>query len=173
MNRGYGFIHEKLEIKILILFILRRIMEPISFDELIKLAMCDGGINYFDFVECVADLTETEHLENKDDKYSITEKGARNGETTENSLPYSVRMHAENATFAYRSRQDRNAMINTSHTIDQDGNYTVVLSMTDGISEVVSIELFVVSEQQAMSLEKGFRKNAENIYNRLVKMILE
>ena len=56
MKRQFGFIHEKLEIKILILFILRHMSEPISFDVLTELTMCDDGIGYFDYMECVAEL---------------------------------------------------------------------------------------------------------------------
>ena len=173
MRSDYGFIHEKLDIKILILFILRRVLEPISFEELVKLTMCDGGVNYFDVAECVEDLVNTGHLINSDEKYIITDKGARNGEITENSLPLSVRMLVENITFSHRSNQRRNAMINSSIATDADGRYKVALSLSDGISEVVSLELFAVSEQQAMSLVNGFRKRAEIIYNRLIEMILE
>ena len=173
MEAYYGFIREKLEIKILILFILRRLPEPISLEELTELTMCDGGISYFDFMECVAELVKTEHLQLEDDKYHLTEKGARNGETTENSLPITVRTHVENTTFAKRSKHNRNAMIKTHHAIDPRGNCTVSLSLTDGIGEVVSIELFAVSDKQALALERGFRKNAESIYNALIEMILE
>ena len=173
MEAYYGFIREKLEIKILILFILRRLPEPTSLEELTELTMCDGGISYFDFIECIAELVQTGHLQFKDDKYHLTEKGERNGEITENSLPITVRTHAENTTFAKRSQYNRNAMIKTHHTTDQHGNCTVTLSLTDGIGEVVSIELFAVSDKQALALEKGFRKNAESIYNALIEMILE
>ena len=173
MEKNYGFIHEKLEIKILILFILNRLPEPVLLDELTGLAMCDGGISYFDFTECVAELVKTEHLQLKDNKYSITEKGMRNGEITENSLPFTVRKHVESTTFAHRSKQNRNNMIKTFHTTNPDGNCTVTLSLSDGIGEVVSIELFTASAQQALDLEKGFRKNAESIYNALIEMILE
>ena len=51
MIKSFGFIHEKLEIKVLILFILRRLPEPILLDDLIELAMCDDGISYFEFME--------------------------------------------------------------------------------------------------------------------------
>ena len=172
MGRNYGFIHEKLDIKILILFILRRLPEPITFDTLTELTMCDGGISYFDYAECVADLVRTEHLRYVDDMYSLTDKGARNGRITEDNLPFNVRMHVENTTFAHRNKQYRNAMINSSHSTNQDGNFTVNLSLSDGIGEIVSIALFAADEQQALALEKGFRKHAEGVYNALIEMLL-
>ena len=42
-----GFIHDKLEIKFLILYITARVIEPIPFDTVWDLAMCDEGVDYF------------------------------------------------------------------------------------------------------------------------------
>ena len=172
MKRNYGFIHEKLEIKVLILFLLRRLSAPISLEELKELAMCDDGISYFDFMECVTNLTKTGHLRFEDDKYSITQKGERNGALTEDSLPYSVRTYVENAALVYQSRKNRNAMIGTSHVVNHDDSCKVTLSLADGLGEIISMDMFAVSQQQAMALEKGFRKNAENVYNSLIELIL-
>ena len=41
------------------------------------------GVEYFDFAAALAELVDTGHLELKDDKYSITEKGRRNGKICE------------------------------------------------------------------------------------------
>ena len=172
MKRGYGFIHEIIEIKILILFILQRLPEPVSIEDLTELTMCDDGIGYFDFMDCVVDLVKTEHLQYKDDKYHLTEKGARNGGITESSLPFSVRVDVENSISEYRGRQCRNEMIKASHRKNQDGSCTVTLSLKDGLGEIISMDMFAVSERQALELEKGFRKNAESIYNAIIGMIL-
>jgi hypothetical protein len=143
-------------------------------ETLTELTMCDDGINYFDFASCVAELAETEHLRINDaGKYSLTDKGRRNGEITENNLPYSVRMKAEESCAVLRADMSRNALIKTVHKNNGDGSVTVTLALSDGIGEIASIKLFAASEDQALDLEKGFRKNAEKIYNELIKLILE
>ena len=43
-----GFIHEKLDIKILILFILRRLPGTVDRDMLSDFTQCDGGVGAFD-----------------------------------------------------------------------------------------------------------------------------
>ena len=103
-----GFIHDKLEIKFLILYITARVIEPIPFDTVWDLAMCDEGVDYFDFAECLSDLVRTEHLTlSADGLYAITDKGLRNSRICESSLPYSVRLRcdrscaAQNETFPY------------------------------------------------------------------------
>lgn len=57
-----GFIHEKLDIKILILFILRRLPGEVEPETLCELCQCDGGIDYFDYSDCLSDLIETGHI---------------------------------------------------------------------------------------------------------------
>ena len=95
MDRRYGFIHEKLDIKILILFVLRRLPAPVDIDMLADAVICDGGISYFDFADCLAELVETDHVTESDGKYLITDKGITNSQITESSLPFTVRVVAE------------------------------------------------------------------------------
>ena len=172
MPGNFGFIHEKYENKILILFILRRLPEPIGFDKLTELTMCDEGISYFDYAQCVVDLVENGNVKLEGDKYSLTVKGARNSAIMEKSLPFTVRMEAEAATHSLRTEMNRNSMIKTSHEQNENGGYTVALSMSDGVGDVVSINLLAMNERQALELESGFRNNAEGIYNSLIGTIL-
>ena len=173
MEGHFGFIHEKLDIKILILFILHRLPEPVDFEALTELTMCDGGISYFDFAECVADLIKTDHIQVRNDKYSITERGSKNSITTEVSLPASVKQKAEYSVTEYRAEHIRSAMINTSHEADENGGFTVDLALSDGIGEIVSMKLYAANERQAADLERGFRMRAESIYSALIEAILE
>ena len=43
----FGFIHDKLDIKLLILYIMDRVAAPIDFATLTDLSMCDSGVDYF------------------------------------------------------------------------------------------------------------------------------
>ena len=54
----FGFIHEKLDIKILILYILRRLPGVVDPETLLELCQCDGGIGYFDYSDCLSELVE-------------------------------------------------------------------------------------------------------------------
>ena len=81
-----GFIHDKLDIKFLVLYLMARVASPVDFATLADLTFCDDGVEYFDFAESVAELVDTGHLALEEDRYTITEKGRRNGKICESSL---------------------------------------------------------------------------------------
>jgi len=151
---------------------MRRLPEPVTLDVLAELTLCDEGIGYFDVTECITMLVETNHLHFADGKYSLTSRGARNGEILEKNLPYTVRVKAEDAAARIRSVINRNAMIKTTRIADNDNGYKVMLTLSDGVGDIISMELFAANEQQAASLEKGFRKNAERVYQVIIEMLM-
>lgn len=169
----FGFIHDKLDLKILILFILRRLPAAIDREALSELVMQDEGVGYFDYTECLAELADTGHVELMEDGYRITEKGDRNGFTIESSLPYTVRTRVERAITPIVNAMNRNAMIKTEHSLHADGGCQVELAMGDGIGEIISLRLLAANEEQAMAMEKKFRAEAETFYNRIVEMLSE
>ncbi len=83
---GLGFIHEKLDIKILILYILNHLPAAVDAQTLSDLVFCDNGIGYFDYSDCLAELVDTAHISEEDGKYRITEKGSRNVNEVASSL---------------------------------------------------------------------------------------
>ena len=105
-----GFIHEKLDIKILILYILRRLPGTVDPEILAELCQCDSGVGYFDYSDCLAELVETGHIHEDEEGYCITEKGARNADAVESSLPYSVRSKAQKLIAPVEERMRRAAM---------------------------------------------------------------
>ena len=173
MVENFGFIHEKIEIKVLVLFIMRRLPEPVNLEVLTELAMCDDGISYFDVADCIAMLVETKHLKLNDNVYSLTPKGEHNGEILEKNLPYTVRTRAEDATARVRAVQNRNSMIVTDRKANDEGGYKVTLSLSDGIGDIIKMEIFTSTEQKATDLENGFRKNAEKVYHAIIELIMK
>jgi len=173
MMEKIGLINERVEVKVLILFIMRRLSKPVTLDVLTGLTLCDKWISYFDVTDCLTDLVETKHLRLKDDMYSLTAKGKRNGEILEKDLPYSVRFRAESAAAVVCSNQNRDAMIKTNRTAHDNGGFKVTVSLSDGIGEIISLELFAANEQQANAIEKGFRKDAEKIYLSIIEMLIK
>jgi hypothetical protein len=166
----YGFIHEKLDIKILILFIMRRLPGTVDAATLCDLVNCDDGIDYFDYTDCLEDLVRTEHLTESEDGYAITDKGVKNAESVESSLPYSVRTKAEKNLAPVARRLRRMAMLTAKHET-ADGSCMLTVGMSDGKGEIFSARLLVPDEEQAKKMEKNFRLHAEEIYGKTVELL--
>ena len=168
----HGFIHERLDIKILILYILRRLPGAVDPETLLELCQCDEGIGYFDYSDCLSELVETGHITESEEGYTITEKGARNADAVESSLPYSVRSKALRLLAPVEERLRRAAMITARHTLSEEG-CTVELAMGDGKGELIHLRLLGADEEQAGTLEKHFRKNAEGYYQKIIGLLME
>lgn len=170
MDERFGFIHEKLDIKILILFILRRLPGTVSRETLQDLVQCDGGIGYFDFSDCLSELTANGLVLENEEGYAISEKGAYNGEQVESSLPYSVRKKAEKLLAPEAERLRRLAMLTAKHE-ENNGECKVYLAMSDGKGEIISMNFLCSGEEQAKRIEKNFKHNAEAIYGSIIAML--
>lgn len=169
-NERLGFIREKLDIKILILFILRRLPGAVEPDVLNELCQCDDGIDYFDYSDCLAELVDTKHISESEFGYTITEKGKRNAEAVETSLPYSVRRRALKLIAPVEEQMRRAAMITAKHSVSE-GGCMVTLAMSDGVGEIINLKLLCAGETQAVQMEKNFRRNAERYYHKIIELI--
>lgn len=171
---AFGFISDKLEIKFLILYIAARVAGPVPFEVMQDLSMCDGGVDYFGFSECLADLVRTEHLtRDGEGLYAITDKGRRNSAICESSLPYSVRMQVERNLVGYNEQLRRKALVGAQIEQREKGGYTVTLSLRDELDELMSLRLLVTRQDMALELQRRFRAGAEDIYSRILEILCE
>ncbi|MBD9198244.1 MAG: DUF4364 family protein [Clostridiales bacterium] len=170
---GRGFIHDKLEIKFLILYIAARVSEPLPLEGMQELTLCDSGIDYFSFSQCLNDLVRTEHLTLSDDGlYAITPKGLRNSEICETSLPYSVRLRCDkNLSVCNRALRRKN-QVKSSTEPRANGTYTVSLSLDDDMGNVMDLKLMVPREDMGKILAARFRKAPEKLYSEIIDLLL-
>lgn len=167
---NFGFIHEKLDIKILILYILRRLPYTVEPETLQELCQCDGGVGYFDYSDCLSELVDTGHVTKDEEGYRITEKGTRNADAVESSLPFSVRTRATKLLAPVAERLSRAAMLTARHENTENG-CMVELAMSDGKGEVMHLRLLCAGEDQARQIEKNFRRRAEGIYQDIAALL--
>lgn len=171
---GFGFIHERLDIELLILYILNRIPGAVDKDTLAELTIsCDGGINYFNFSDALGVLITTGHVKCDAEEYSVTDKGLENGNITETSIPFSVRMKAERLLIPVAQKLRRNDMIKTETKSSPNGGYTVHLSLSDGSGSLISMDILAGSERQARQMAKKFHESAEEVYTKIAMLLTD
>ena len=169
-----GYLREKLDIKLLVLFVLNRLTRPVTMLALSDLVLGESSVNYFDYIDALSELVKTEHvMELDDNRYIITSKGIRNLEQFETRLPYTIRLRVGSAAERMARVLQRDAMVKVSHEMRPDGSASVHLHRADGLGPILSIDLLAGSEQQAETMERSFHKNAEELYGRIANMLLE
>ena len=167
---GFGTMREKLDIKLLILFILRRLPGAVDAETLAGLALADGTVGYFEYAECLSELVDSGLAEQSLPGYRITEKGDRNCEIVESSLPYTVRSRLEKKLKPLAEIMRRRAMITAEHERGEDG-CRVHLAMSDGVSTVLDMYL-LCGEEQSEKIEEHFRRGAEKCYTDIMELLL-
>lgn len=171
---GVGFIRDKLEIKFLILYIAARVVEPLPLEGMQELTMCDDGIDYFEFTECLNDLVRTEHLRlTEQQTYCITPKGMKNSAICEPSLPYSIRVRTDKNVAAYNQKLLRKSQVRSRVEPRPNGTYTVELSLSDDLDTVMRLQLMVATEEMVQNLSDRFQKSPEEIYSRLLAALYQ
>lgn len=169
----YGFIHDKLDIKMLELYLLDRAAGPLSPDTLAELTMHHEGVEYFDFAEATAELVETGHLLMSEEGYVITEKGRENSAACESSLPFSVRRRCDEDLQAVNNLLRRNAQVRGEKTEAADGTVKVKLALDDEGGNLMTLELFCPTAEQAERFITAFKAQPEQVYKEVLETLMK
>jgi hypothetical protein len=167
-----GFIKDELEIKLLVLYIMNRVAAPIDFFKLIDLALCDEGVDYFQLTKAISHLVETEHIRLEGDLYAITDKGRRNSQVCESSLPYSVRHKCDLNLAELNDSLRREAQVRSETVLRPDGTYAARLALDDEAGNLFTLELLAASEEHASLLCDRFRRSPERVYRSVLDTLL-
>ena len=166
-----GFIQSELDLKLLVLYIMARTVQPVTFPQLLELALCDAGVDYFSLTQAVEHMVETGQLSRNGERYSITDKGRRNSEICESSLPYSVRMHCDENLVRLNDALRREAQVQTSVQDREDGTCTLSLEFSDGSSPLLTLSLLAPDRVAALSMAQSFRRDPAGFYHTLISLL--
>lgn len=169
----FGFIRDKLDVKVLVLYLTARVAAPIDFATLTDLCMCDEGVDYFMFAQAVSELVESEHLRLEQDAYTITDKGRKNGSVWEESLPFSVRQKCNRNLSQLNARLRQEAQIRAEVLPREGGGFTVRMILDDNQGNLMTLELYAPTQEQADRQAASFRSEPERIYRSVLSSLLE
>ena len=143
----HGFIHDKLDIKLLILYFMSRVAAPVDFATVTGLTLCDDGIDYFLFAEALSELVGTGHLTLEKELYAITDKGRADSTACESSLPFSVKRKCIAQLAKLNGILRRNAQVRAETASRPDGGFTVRMFLDDEGGNLLTLELFCGSQE--------------------------
>ena len=170
----HGFIHDMMDVKVLILFVAARSSYPMTTQEIYELCYQDECLSYFDVCTAVPQLVTSGHLEDAGEgRYQITEKGKEDGSVTEDSIAFTVRQRAENAVTRFNRQLRRSSFVKTQLIPRDNGDVSVVMALDDEMGNLMTLELVAPSQRQALRLSKQFEAKAEMIYNLTMSELLD
>ena len=168
-----GFIHDMMDVKVLILFVSARVQYPVTAQEVYELCYQDECLSYFDVCTALPEMVASGHLEENEERYTITEKGRADGKLTEDSLVFSVRQRAENAIDKFNRQLRRQSFVKSQVIPRDSGDYSVVMSLDDEMGNLMTLELLAPNHRQALRLGKLFEEKAELTYNLIMTQLLD
>lgn len=169
-----GFIHDPLDIKLLVLYVMSRVAAPVDFAALTALALQDDGMDYFLFAQAVEELVASGHLMLGDDGlYSITEKGRANSAVMENSLPSVVRGRCNRALARHNDALRRAAQVIAQVDALEEGRCRLTLGLSDDAGELFRLMLAMPDRAQAQSVADSFQAAPDKLFHALVAVLLD
>lgn len=168
-----GFIHDMLDVKILILYIMARVLYPVNLQKIYELAFQDDCLSYFDLAQAVPDMVESGHLEEVDgERFVITEKGREACAVTEDAIAFPVMQRAKAAVERFNDAVRRSSFVKTEITPRGDGDYSVRLTLNDDVSVLLQMELMAPTQKQAYRLARAFTERAEVVYKAIMDQLM-
>lgn len=169
-----GFIHDMMDVKVLILFVTARANYPMTVQELYEVCYQDDCLSYFDVCTAVPEMVQTGHLEQlEDERVQITELGRSTAELTEDSIAYTVKCSAENAVTRFNRQLRRNSFVKTQILPKEEGQVSVLMSLDDEKGKLMTLELYAPDQRQAVRLSRLFEEKAESVYRLIMMDLLE
>ena len=169
-----GFIHDMLDVKVLILFVTARSSFPMTMQEVYEVCYQDDCLSYFDVCTAIPEMVTSGHLrELADNKYEITEKGRQDGALTEDSIAFTVKQRAENAVSRFNRQLRRSSSVKTQILPRENGDFSVVMALDDEQGNLMTLELMAPDQRQAVRLSRLFERKAEDVYNLTMAELLD
>ena len=168
-----GFIHDMMDVKVLILFVTARSSYPMTVQEIYEVSYQDDCLSYFDVCTAVPEMVKSGHLREEGESYVITEKGRNDGALLEDSIAFTVKQKAENAVARFNRQLRRSSFVKTQTIPRESGDVSVIMSLDDETGNLMTLELMAPDQRQAVRLAKLFEKKAETVYDLVMTELLD
>jgi hypothetical protein len=172
--RRLGFIHDMLDVKVLILFVMARVNYPVTSQQIYELCYQDDCLSYFDVCTAIPEMVKSGHLKEVENEcFEITEKGRADGSLTEDSIAFTVKQRADNAVSRFNRQIRRSSFVKTQIIPRESGDFSVIMALDDEMGNLMTLELVAPNQRQAVRLGKLFEKKAEVVYNLTMAELLD
>lgn len=163
------------ENKVLILYILNKLKNPITNDGLLRLVLSIMDMNYFYFQQFLLDLLENEYIscfeQEGKNVYLITEKGKETLELTHDILPGIIKLKVDNNFQSELASTEEEESITAEFTPRSENDYTVTCKINEKNSCIFEVSVFAGSREEAKRIVDNWKENAYRIYPEILNSL--
>ena len=84
-----------------------------------------------------------------------------------------MRVQVEQNLVGCNEQLKRKALVGAQVEERKEGGYTVTLSMSDELDDLMQLRLLITRRDLALEVQKRFRANAEEIYSKILSILYE
>lgn len=170
-----GGLTNDFEVKILICFLLKKIEQPLSFEQVNEILQQTGFVNYFEFVEAISELQKTEHVllqtnEEGQKCFVLTEIGSALAQTFHHTLPLTVREKTVEAARQLIQMQKQLEDVEVHYEECSDG-YLLKMKLKDIGSDLMNLSVFVPSEDECVEMRERIYADPLLLYKALLSVL--
>ena len=161
--------------KVLILYTLNKLNREITDTDLLKLISPVNNINYFYFRDILIDLVESKligtYTKEEQTVYEITTEGRNSLELTIDVLPGIVKLKSDSVMQNELINIADEEAISAEYIPENEKDYTVKCKIVENNKTVFEIKTFAGSNEQAKKIADNWRKNAKEIYPKMIELL--
>ena len=163
------------ENKVLILYILNKLENPITNDGLLRLVLSIMDMNYFYFQQFLLDLLDNQYITRFDQNgkytYSITEKGKEALKLTHDMLPGIMKLKVDTSFQSELTSTAEEESITAEFTPKSENDYTVTCKINENNTCIFEVSVFAGSREEAKKIVDNWKENAYRIYHEILNSL--
>lgn len=159
--------------KVIILYILNKLPNPISNEGLYKLVLSINDMNYFYFQQFLLDLTNNKYIEYFNNGihtiYKITTLGKKVLELTEDILPGILKLQIDTELTTAKTE----SAVIAEFTPRSENNYVVTCKILENNECCFELKATAPSREQAKKIVSNWENNSNEIYGKILSLLTQ
>ena len=159
--------------KVIILYILNKLPNPISNEGLYKLVLSINDMNYFYFQQFLLDLTNNKYIEYFNNGihtiYKITTLGKNVLELTEDILPGILKLQIDTELTTAKTE----SAVIAEFTPRSENNYVVNCKILENNECCFELKATAPSREQAKKIVSNWENNSNEIYRKILSLLTQ
>jgi len=164
------------ESKVLILYILNKLKEPVTNEVLYSIVLSAFDMNYFYFQQFLLDLIETKYVikfeKHEHIVYDITASGKNTLDLTLDILPGIVKLKVDTNMKPILDLSEAKNSIVAEYTPKSENNFTVECKVVEHGETIFSVKTFAGSSEHAKEIVENWQNNAKTIYPEILNILV-